>query len=294
MRSRCAVSDTLEGGPCRDLGVVEFLGELLCERHARQFERKTGEPKAVWEVVLFHTDVWLKDAYKRGSKEDVQRLQIARAKAALELRLARQKPALENSQIELAGTRALLDVLDAHDRYTSEHSKDVAELSVMVAREMGLHSEKVAEVEQAALLHDIGKISLPDSLLNKPGPFEKSEWKLMMEHPVIGARIVASIEGLSHLAPLITAEHERWDGLGYPDGLKGEQIPLASRIIFVCDAYQAMISDRPYGRALSLQAALEELERNAGRQFCPYTVQTFATVLSCIFAGDHELGGGEP
>jgi HD-GYP domain-containing protein (c-di-GMP phosphodiesterase class II) len=294
MRSRCAVSETLEGGPCRGSGMVEFLGELICEHHARQFKHMTGEPEAVWEEAVFHIEVALKDAYRRGSKDDVRRLQIARADAALELRRVRQERALKNLQVGATRVRALLGALGVHDPYTRAHSEDAAELSVVVAREMGLSPEQVAEVEQAALLHDIGKIGVPRALLNKPGPLEQSEWKLIKEHPVIGVRIVASIEVLSHLAPLIRAGHERWDGQGYPDGLKGEQIPLASRIIFCCDAYETMISDRPYCAAMSARAALEEIETNAGGQFCPYTVRTLVTVLRGIPAGGHDLGGGEP
>jgi putative nucleotidyltransferase with HDIG domain len=294
MRRRCAVSDTLEGEPCQGFGVVEFLGEFLCEHHARQFKHEPGDPKARWEEVMFHVDVWLKNAYRQGSAENVRLLQTARAKAALELHLARQELESKSSRIGAPAACALLAALDAYDRYTSEHSKAVAGLSVAVAREIGFSEEKVAEIEQAALVHDIGKIGVPEAILNKPGPLDDREWALMREHAVIGERIVASIEVLSHLAPVIRTGHERWDGSGYPDGLEGEQIPQASRIISVCDSYEAMISNRPYHRAIGVQAALVELERNAGTQFCPYTVQAFTTVLRCIRAGDYTLGGGEP
>ena len=124
-------------------------------------------------------------------------------------------------------------------------------------------------MKQVALLHDIGKIALPDGILRKPGPLDDEEWETMRRHPVHGAEMVAEVPGLRHLAPMVRAEHERWDGNGYPDGLAGEEIPLASRITLVCDAYHAMTSDRPYRRALSAEDARAEVADGLGSQFCP-------------------------
>ena len=143
------------------------------------------------------------------------------------------------------------------------------ELALEVAAEMGLAPEEATSVGQVALLHDIGKVGVPDAILRKPGGLTAPEWEVMREHPAIGAQIVSAIGSLSHLAPAVRAEHERWDGGGYPDGLAGEAVPLASRICFVCDAWHAMTSDRPYRRALSDEQARAELRRNAGTQFCP-------------------------
>ena len=120
---------------------------------------------------------------------------------------------------------------------------------------------------------------MPDAILRKPGGLTAPEWEVMREHPAIGAQIVSAIGSLSHLAPAVRAEHERWDGGGYPDGLAGEAVPLASRICFVCDAWHAMTSDRPYRRALSAEQARAELRRNAGTQFCPSTVAALERVL---------------
>ena len=170
------------------------------------------------------------------------------------------------------GVRELLAALAAHDGYTGEHSEAVAEHAVAVAHWMGLPQEGVAEVEQVALLHDLGKIGVGDRILNKPGPLDEAERRIMEAHPATGAEIVASTWGLSHLAPAVRASHERWDGKGYPDGLSGEEIPVASRIVLACDAFHAMTSDRPYREALTTEAALGEIRKGAGTQFCPRTV----------------------
>jgi HD-GYP domain-containing protein (c-di-GMP phosphodiesterase class II) len=195
--------------------------------------------------------------------------------------LEREESESERRQLEIraTGVGALLAALEARDGYTGDHSQSVLELSVAVARRLGLSEEEVADVERAALLHDVGKIGVPDSILNKPGPLDEGEWEQMRQHPAIGERIVAAIEGLEHMAPVIRAEHERWDGRGYPDGLEGEEIPLVSRIVFACDAFHAMTSDRPYRRATGIRAALEELERNTGKQFCPRTVPALVEVI---------------
>ena len=181
--------------------------------------------------------------------------------------------------IKATGVGALLAALEARDGYTGEHSKGVVDLSMRVARRLGLSEKEVADVEQAALLHDVGKIGIPDSILSKLSPLDEGEWEQMRQHPAIGERIVASTEGLAHLVPVIRAEHERWDGKGYPDGLKGEEIPLASRIVFACDAFHAMTSDRPYRKSIGVRASLEELKRNANAQFCPRTTEALLDVV---------------
>ena len=174
---------------------------------------------------------------------------------------------------------ALLAALAARDGYTEEHSRAVVELAAAAARALGVRAAELEDVERAALLHDIGKIGISDVVLRKPGPLDEAEWMEMRRHPAVGARIVGSMPRLSHLAPVIRAEHERWDGCGYPDGLGGEAIPLASRIVFACDAYHAMTSHRSYRRALPAELAEAELARGAGSQFCPRTVDALLRVL---------------
>jgi GAF domain-containing protein len=168
---------------------------------------------------------------------------------------------------EAVALGALLAGLDARDSYTSRHSEAVVELASEVTRELGMSASVAEEVRQVALLHDIGKLGIPDAVLAKPGSLDDSEWELMHRHPVIGEQIVSRIDSLAHLAPAIRAEHERWDGRGYPDGLTREQIPLASRITLACDAHHAMLSCRPYRAAMDAPAAEAELRANAGTQF---------------------------
>lgn len=188
--------------------------------------------------------------------------------------------------VRAAGVGALVAALEARDGYTGEHSRAVVRLSAAVARRLGLSEAEVADVEGVALLHDVGKIGVPDSVLRKPGPLDEGERGRMRQHSAIGERIVSSVGGLAHLAPAVRAGHERWDGGGYPDGLEGEEIPLASRVVFACDSFDAMTSDRPYRRALDPRAALGELARNAGAQFCPRTVRALAWVVDRGHASD--------
>ena len=156
----------------------------------------------------------------------------------------------------------------------------VVALALAVANRLGLSEEEVLEVEQVAILHDIGKVGIPDALLQKRGPLTDEEWLLMRQHPAVGERIVASTESLSHLARAVRAEHEHYDGMGYPDGLRGRDIPIASRVCLACDAYHAMTSDRPYRTGISAQEARAQLSANAGTQFDPLVVDALLAVLA--------------
>ena len=181
--------------------------------------------------------------------------------------------AARRAEAGATGVRTLLIALEARDFYTGEHSKKVVALASAVARNLGLDESSTRDVEQVALLHDIGKVGIPDAILQKQGRLDDQEWQLMRQHPVVGERIIAGTPGLSHLAPAMRAEHERWDGGGYPDGLAGEQIPVASRITLACDALHAMTSDRPYRPAMTTECARQELRACAGSQFDPHVVK---------------------
>lgn len=189
-----------------------------------------------------------------------------------------------------AVVRSLALALGARDGYTGDHSVTVHELAIAVARALGLDGQAVAEVEAVALLHDVGKIGVPDHVLHKAGPLDDDEWELMRQHPLIGERILRPLPGLAGVATAVRHEHEHWDGSGYPDGIAGDRIPPASRIVLACDAFHALVSDRPYRAALPLQAATEELRRCAGAQFDPAVVEA---LLSCLDEHGNVLADGE-
>ncbi|HEV7918522.1 MAG TPA: HD-GYP domain-containing protein [Solirubrobacterales bacterium] len=174
---------------------------------------------------------------------------------------------------------SLLQALQARDGYTGDHSHETVALALKVADELGLDETARGELNDVALLHDIGKIGIPDEVLHKPGKLTDEEWTIMRRHPAIGEQIVVSIPGFQSIAKAIRHEHERWDGKGYPDGLRSTEIPIASRIVFVCDAFHAMTSDRPYRAALGTEVACEELAKNAGTQFDPIVVEALLTAL---------------
>src|SRR5581483_10433431 len=141
---------------------------------------------------------------------------------------------------------ALANALEAKDEYTSSHARWITDMAVMVGRELGLDQQALKRLELGALFHDIGKIGIPSSILQKPGPLTDEERRVIETHPELGERILAPIERLAPVRPIVRACHERWDGEGYPDGRAGEEIPIESRIILVCDAFHAMTTDRPY------------------------------------------------
>ncbi len=184
------------------------------------------------------------------------------------------------SELKSATVGALAAALDARDHYTAMHSLAVVAHAAEVARRLGLDAGEVADVEHVAVLHDIGKIAVPDALLQKRGSLSAEEWEVMRRHPVHGERLVAEIDGLEHLAAAVRGEHERWDGAGYPDGLAGEEIPMASRIVFVCDAYDAMRTDRPDRQAMAEDAARAEIRAGLGSLFCPDGAQALLDVLA--------------
>lgn len=192
----------------------------------------------------------------------------------------RREPDREITDGKAGNSRALLAAVELHDPYTAQHSRNTVRLAERVARWLGMAEAERGEVRLVAMLHDVGKIGLFESILCRPGPLTAAEHEAVREHPVAGAQVVEQVEELRHLAPAIRAAHERWDGQGYPDGLEAEQIPLASRITFVCDAYDAMTTDRPYRRAMPAEAAIRELERCAGTQFCERCVAALVGVLA--------------
>ena len=181
----------------------------------------------------------------------------------------------ELERVYVSTIEALAGALEAQDRYTSDHAHALAQMAGEVGGELGLAGEALRELELAALFHDIGKIGIPSEIIRKPGPLTEEEREIMNQHTVIGEQILAPVAFLQPIRPIVRACHERWDGAGYPDGLAGEGIPLAARVVFVCDAYHAMTTDRPYRRALPTDEAIRRLEAAAGTQFDPVIVATF-------------------
>ena len=179
----------------------------------------------------------------------------------------------------LATVTALAAAMEAKDHYTAEHAESLAKMALAVGRGMDLAESELRELHYAAVLHDIGKIGIPGDILNKSGKLSPEEFAVMAEHTIIGERIISPIDHLRPVARIVRAAHERWDGHGYPDQLAATEIPVASRILLVCDAYHAMTSDRPYRRALLAAAAIAELRSNAGTQFDPAVVAVFIEVI---------------
>jgi two-component system, cell cycle response regulator len=177
----------------------------------------------------------------------------------------------------------LLAVLGEREPDLERHMHDVAELARQVGTRMGLDAEDLDVVVRAAELHDIGKVAVPDAILHKPGPLDEAEWAYIRQHTIVGERIVGAAEALRPVGRVVRASHERWDGGGYPDGLAGEGIPLGARIVFACDAWDAMTCDRGYSGALSAEAAAEELRTNAGTQF---DAEVVVALLAVVFDQD--------
>ncbi len=182
----------------------------------------------------------------------------------------------------------MADVIDRRDPYTAGHSIRVADLAARIATEMGLPWDEVETIRAAARVHDLGKIEIDSVVLNKPGRLEGREWELMRRHPIVGAEIISRFPEFARGADYIRYHHERWDGKGYPYGLRGEEIPLGARIIAVADSYDAMTTDRPYRRALSRDVVMAELKRGAGVQWDPDVVAAFLCIL-----GDETPSGSE-
>jgi HD-GYP domain-containing protein (c-di-GMP phosphodiesterase class II) len=224
-----------------------------------------GQPAVLLTIAPF---VWLLQYFSRD--------RTARYSASLELNRAYR------------GTVMLLaDVIEFDDNYTGDHSRSVVELVRAVAEELGVESTARQELEFAALLHDVGKIGIPKEILNKPSALSDAEFEIMKTHTIEGQFLLDRIGGLlGRVGEIVRSCHERWDGQGYPDGLAATQIPLAARIVFVCDAFNAMTTDRPYRQAMAREDALDELSQNAGTQFDPTVVAAFINVIATL---EHEM-----
>jgi HD-GYP domain-containing protein (c-di-GMP phosphodiesterase class II) len=199
---------------------------------------------------------------------------------------ARERRVRLDHELELRdayrGTAFLLgDVVEADDGYTGEHSRDVVELTLAVVDELRLSERERRDAEFAALLHDVGKLQIPNEIINKAGPLTPEEWEVVKRHTVEGERLLHRVGGLlGEIGRIVRSCHERYDGSGYPDGLAGDEIPLVARIVACCDAYNAMTTDRSYRKALPRHEAVAELRRGSGTQFDPDVVQALIAAVS--------------
>jgi putative nucleotidyltransferase with HDIG domain len=208
--------------------------------------------------------------------QEIRELAEGFNRAAAAIREARES--LHRAYVEFVGS--LASALDARDRYTAGHSRRVSELSCAIARSLNLTPQELDDIRIGALLHDIGKIGTIDSVLQKTGKLTNEEFALIQQHPTIGRRILEGVHGFQDYLSIVELHHENWNGTGYPWGLRGEAIPLGARIVHVADAYDAMTSDRPYRRGMSLEQAIHVLRQYAGTQFDPAIVPVFANLMA--------------
>ena len=186
-----------------------------------------------------------------------------------------KKKLFESPSMRGKTINTIISTLHEKNKREEQHSHRVSTLCESMGKALGLPEDEIEELKTVGLLHDIGKIAIEENILNKPGKLTEEEWEEIKRHPEIGYRILSTVNDMSEMAEYVLAHHERWDGMGYPKGLKGEEIPLQSRIIAIADAYDAMTSERSYRNALPEEVAIEELKINAGIQFDPELIRVF-------------------
>jgi putative nucleotidyltransferase with HDIG domain len=216
---------------------------------------------------------------------EIRELALSFNKAASAVRDAREN--LQRAYVEFVGS--LANALDARDPSTAGHSKRVSALSCATGRKLGLMPAELDEIRIGALLHDIGKIGISDTVLQKTGKLTAEEFAIIQQHPEIGRRILEGVQGFAPYLAVVELHHENWDGTGYPKGLSGEATPLAARIVHVSDAYDAITSDRPYRRGMSHEMALSILREFAGKHFDPKIVEAFASLTGSAQAPTAEV-----
>jgi ribonuclease P protein subunit RPR2 len=236
-----------------DLDDVELLKEVLAEREGQALEKER-------QLERYAAD--LRETFKQE-----------RARA-LELRRS-----------YVATVRALANAVEARDAYTGKHAERVAAYGMVIARAGGLSLADDPEIEFGFLLHDVGKVAVPDAILFKPHPLDHAERLVMERHPDVGWEILRDIEFLGEAKQVVRHHHERWDGQGYPDGLAGEDIPLAARVFSVADTFDALTTDRPYRPAMELARARAIIEEGSGTQFDPTAVDAFRSVPDAVLEG---------
>ncbi len=229
------------------------------------------------KVVLGALTAGTTDPDRSFGPDELETLSRLAELGAVALEQAHMRQQLEHAVDD--GVDAMAAAIDMRDEYTGEHSEEVVRLAMQVGRRMHLGDAALSELEFAARLHDVGKIGVPDAVLRKDGPLDAAEWEIMRQHPEWGAQMLRRLPGLKRVSRIVHHAHERWDGDGYPDRLRSQDIPLESRIILACDAYHAMTSNRPYRDAMRPWVAVSELREGAGGQFDPDVVDVLVTEL---------------
>src|SRR5256886_1262749 len=286
------------GQPEPTLGHLPIYALALVAQFAFDFgstalRDRLGLGVSPWNLVRFMVWIWAVDSALTpisvlaalGCRSHPSLVVVSLPLIGLLAHFARERQVRIDHALELGhayrGTALLLgDVVEADDAYTGSHSRDVVTLVVAVADELALAPEDRRRAEFAALLHDVGKVRVPGEIINKPGPLTPEERAIVELHTIDGERMLEQVGGLlAEVGRIVRSCHERWDGAGYPDGLAGEEIPLAARIVCCCDAFSAMTTDRPYRRARSREAALDELHACSGTQFDPRVVEALARIV---------------
>jgi HD-GYP domain-containing protein (c-di-GMP phosphodiesterase class II) len=288
--------------------LLEFTGGLAARAHAREelieyaettLEQLAGVEAHVSTEVREGGIALVAGGTPVGSLhfEHSETLEVSRWQRLRDALLPQLATALESTALieevrkkHLATIAALSRSMEAKDYYTGGHTERVAQLAVALARRLGYSAEDLDSIEIGALLHDIGKIGVPERILHKPGPLDDDEWSVMSQHPLISEYILSGVDLAPIVLQIARSSHERIDGEGYPDKLAGEEIPLPARIVLVADALDALTSDRPYRSGRPLEAALEELRANTGTQFCPRVM----AALEQIYRDEPEVLGSVP
>ncbi len=254
-----------------------------------QFVRAIGRMHPQMPVILVtaHTDLAAsRESLAAGAADFITKpIELDCLPLTLENSLQRKKFELarlseQRADVLFKAVKALAAAIDARSHYTGRHSARMAELCMRIGTAMCLPEDRLNALELSAHIHDVGKIDTPDSVLMKPDALSDEEWADVLRHPAMGADFLSGIDELAEVASIVRHHHEHMDGSGYPDGLKGEAIPLLARILCAADALEAMTSDRPYRDAMSLEGALDELRANSGTQFDPLVVEAAVRVVS--------------
>jgi putative nucleotidyltransferase with HDIG domain len=269
------LAETLQGREAWAYQAPDLFGIGAKACALAPFHAEKGERVVVGTIRLYTQDfdepeIALLDAVSRATGHALERAWLTKERIELVDRL---------EAAWLGTAEALAAALEAKDSYTADHASSIAELAIEVGVEFGLDEEALRDLRYGAIFHDIGKIAIPDAILNKPGPLTGPEFEVIKRHPIVGEQILEPVPFLEQVRRIVRHDHERWDGHGYPDGLKGRQIPIGARIVLVVDAFHAMVSDRSYRTGMSEESARLELRAHAGTQFDPDVVDAFLRVL---------------